>query len=57
MKKYRDYDDWDYKGIRDIESLLGEIKEDYYKPVKTRGAFNENYKENESRGDKDKIIS
>ena len=57
MKRYRDYDDWGYKGIRDIESLLGEINEDYYKPVKTRGAFNDNYIEYESRGDKDKKLS
>ena len=57
LKRYRDYDDWGYKGIRDIESLLGEINEDYYKPVKTRGAFNDNYIEYESRGDKDKKLS
>ena len=28
--------------------------EDYYKPVKPKGTFNDNYIEYESRGDKDK---
>ena len=43
-KKYYDYDNRDYKGIRDIENLFGEVnEEDYYKPVKTKGAFNNNY--------------
>ena len=35
-KTYHDYDDHDYKGIRDIETLFSEINEDYYKPVKLR---------------------
>ena len=51
------YDDLDYKGIRDIENLFGEVNEDYYKPIKTEGAFNGNYIEYESRGDKNKIFS
>ena len=54
-KKYPDHDDLNYKGIRNIENLSDEINEDYYKPVKTKGAFNDNYIEYESRGDKDKI--
>ena len=28
----------------------------YYKPVRTKGAFNDNYVEYESRGDKDKNL-
>ena len=57
-KKYYDYDNRDYKGIRDIENLFGEVnEEDYYKPVKTKGAFNNNYIEYESKGDKDKNLS
>ena len=51
------YDDLDYKGIRDIENLFGEVNEDYYKPIKTEGAFNGNYIEYESRGDKNKNFS
>ena len=51
-KNYYDYDDPDYKGIRDIENLFDEINEDYYKSVKTKSAFNGNYIEYESRGDR-----
>ena len=38
--QYRDNDDLNYKGIRQIENLFDEINEDYYKPIKTRGVFN-----------------
>ena len=48
LKKYYDYDDSDYKGIRDIEKLFSEVNEDYYKRIKTEGAFNSNYIEYES---------
>ena len=54
---YHDNDDRDYKRIRQIENLFDEINEDFYKPIKTKGAFNNNYKEYESRGDKDKKLS
>ena len=57
FKKYHDKDDQDYKGIRYIENLFNEIKEDYYKPIKAKGAFNNNYIEYESRGGKDKKLS
>ena len=56
-KKYPDHDDLDYEGIRDIENLFDEINEDYYKQVKTKIAFNDNYIEYESRGEKDKHLS
>ena len=55
--RYRDNSDLDYKGIRQIENLLNEIDEEYYKPIKTKDAFNNNYIEYESRGDKDKRLS
>ena len=48
LKKYYDYDDSDYKGIRDIEKLFSEVNEDYYKRIKTEDAFNSNYIEYES---------
>ena len=36
----------------DIENLFGEFNnEDYYEPIKTKDAFNNNYIEYESRGD------
>ena len=40
-----------------MENLFNEINEDYYKSIKTKGAFNNNYIEYESRGDKDKRLS
>ena len=54
--QYHDNDDLEYKGIRQIENLFDEINEDYYKPIKTKGAFNNNYIEYESRGDKNKNL-
>ena len=50
LEKHRchDNDDLDYKGIRQIENLFNEINDDYYKPIKTKGAFNNNYIEYES---------
>ena len=59
-KKYYDYDNAEYKGIRDIGNLfIQSIDEDYYKSVKTTNGFDieNNYIEYESKGDKDKILS
>ena len=42
----------EYKGIRDIRDLFDEIDEDYFKPIKTRVAFDGSYTEYESKGDK-----
>ena len=33
------------------------IGEDYYKPIITKGAFNNNYIQYESKGDKDKMLT
>ena len=58
LKKYYDYDDAEYKGIRDVGNLFNQsTDEDYYKPIKTKSAFNGNYIEYESNGDKDKNLS
>ena len=35
-----------------MENLLNKIDEDYYKPVKTKSAFNGSYIQYESRGDR-----
>ena len=35
---------------------IDEVDEDYSKLIKTKSAFNGNYIENESKGDKDKIL-
>ena len=51
-KKYCDYDDTEYKGIRDVKDLFDlSIDEDYYKPIITNGAFNINYIHYESKGE------
>ena len=42
--------------MRDIENLFGEFDDDYCKPIKIKGAFNDNYIEYERRGDKDKNL-
>ena len=44
VKKYHDYDDIEFKGIRDVKNLLHlSIDEDYYKPITTNSSFNDNY--------------
>ena len=57
-KKYYNYDDIEYKGIRDVKNLFDRsIDEDYRKPIITNGAFNNNYIQYESKGDKVKNLS
>ena len=56
--KYCDYDDAEYRGIRDVKDLFDlSISEDYYKPIIVNGAFNNNYIQDESKGDRDKILT
>ena len=50
-KKYYDYDDIQYRGIRDVKDIYHNIDEDYYKPIRVN-AFSSNYIEYESNGDK-----
>ena len=46
------------KGIKKhFEKLKEKIKINYYKPIRTKDAFNNNYIEYESKGDKDKNLS
>ena len=45
--KYLDDDDYEYKGIKDLEHLFEEINEnedDYYKSILVNSSFNESYK-------------
>ena len=56
LKKHYHYDDTVYKGIRGIRNLFGENDDDYYEPIKTKSAFNDNYIEYESRGDKNLLL-
>ena len=53
LKKEKDTND---KLMRDIKTLFELDKEDDYKPVRTGNAFNRNYIEYESNGDKDKTL-
>ena len=57
-KKYYDYDDTEYKAIRDLKDLFDLlIEKDYYKSIITRGAFNNSYFQYESKGNKDKTLT
>ena len=50
-----DRDDFDYYGIREIESLFDKAnEEDYYKPILVKSSFKDNYKYYEGRGNKEK---
>ena len=43
-KKYYDYDDSEYRGIRNIRVLFDfSIDEDYYEPILVKIAFDGNY--------------
>ena len=57
-KKYYDYDDIEHKGIRNVKDLFDLlIDEDCYEPIITKGAFDDNYIQYGSRGDKGKNLS
>ena len=51
--KYHDHDDFEYKGIKDIENLFKiSIDKDYYKPKLNKSGYNKNYAQCESKGGK-----
>ena len=53
LKTYYDYDDSKYIGIKEIKDLFDlSIDEDYYRPMIVKSAFNNNYIQYESNGDK-----
>ena len=55
IKKYYDYDDSEHRGIRNVRDLFDlSIDEDYYKPIIVKSAFDSNYIQYESKGDKGK---
>ena len=44
IRYYRDYDDYEYKGIKDIKDLFKlSIDKDYYKPILVKSGYNSNY--------------
>ena len=53
LDQYRDYDDYEYKGIKNIKDLFQtSINKDHYKPKLVNSGYNNNYVEYESRGDR-----
>ena len=53
LDEYRDYDDHEYKGIKNIKDLFKtSISKDHYKPKLVNSGYNNNYVEYESRGDR-----
>ena len=57
-KKYYKYDDSENRGIRNVRDLFDlSIDEDYYEPILVKSAFDGNYIQYESRGDKGKTLS
>ena len=58
LKTYHLQDDFGHRKIRELRNLFNQsIDEDYYKPTKTKSAFNDNYIEYESKGEKNKKLS
>ena len=53
MDKYHDYDNYEYKGIKDIKDSFNlSVNKDYYKPTLIKSGYNGNYVQYESKGDK-----
>ena len=53
LEKYHNYDDNEYKGIKDIKDLFKlSIDKDHYKPVLVKSGYNNNFVQCESKGDK-----
>ena len=52
LDKYQDYDNYDYKGIKNIADLFRIIiDKDYYKPKLVNSGYKNNYVQYESKGD------
>ena len=57
-KKYYEYDDSEYRGIRSVRDLFDlSIDEDYYEPILFESPFDGNYIQYESSGDRGKNLS
>ena len=53
LDKYYDHDDYEYRGIKNIEDFFRiSIHKDYYKPKLTKSGYNNNYVQYQSKGDK-----
>ena len=52
LDKYHDYNDYEYKRIKDIKYLFKLSNDkDYYKPILVKSGYNGNYVQYESKGD------
>ena len=50
---HQDYDDSEYRGIKDMRDLFKlPINKDYYKPTSAKSGYNNNYTQYESKGDR-----
>ena len=53
LDKYHYYDDYEYRGIKNIQNLFKlSIDKDYYKPILVKSGYSNNYIQYESKGDK-----
>ena len=53
LDKYHDYDNFEYRGIKNVHNLFKlSIGKDYYKPILVKIGYNNNYIQYESKGDK-----
>ena len=53
LDKYHYYDDFEYKGVKDVENLFKiSIDKDYYKPKLNKSDYNKNCAQYENKGDK-----
>ena len=53
LDEYRDYDDYEYKGIKNVKDLFKtSVNKNHYKPKLVNIGYNNNYVEYESRGDR-----
>ena len=53
LDKYKDYDDFEYKGIKDVEDLFTTtIDKDYYKPKLVSSGYKNKYVQYVSKGDR-----
>ena len=53
MDKYYHDDDFEFRGIRNVQDLFkSSIDEDYYKPTLAKSGYNNNCAQYESKGDK-----
>ena len=53
LEKYRDHDDYEYKGIKDIKDFFKlSIDDDHYKLILVKSGYIKNYGQYESKGDR-----